>query len=298
MAVQIPLWLSIDPIEPARLAAARAARQQQAAIAERAAQQRQQEMELRAQVEAAHIAQQDRAAYQRQIMSERLAQQEAQRRAEDAQIRRELHARQAAQFQQTIQLRQDAAQRAAEEASVQTEAWQGVQKNLDAGMPMDKAMLPYMGKLFYRKPAQAMSAFKERAPLEAPTFGTTPSGREYVQGRGVHLPPSLNPKPARTDLSPSEKIRALSTQFAILQNRIGNESDPAKQGAMQKQQEAIFQQLQQLTAPRSPGKLDESTPPEEEPMPMEDQAPPEAVGDEGDATDEEAMAATADDQEE
>jgi hypothetical protein len=114
----------------------------------------------------------------------------------------------------------------------------------------------------------------------------------------VHLPPSLNPKPARTDLSPSEKIRALSTQFAILQNRIGNESDPAKQGAMQKQQEAIFQQLQQLTAPRSPGKLDESMPPEEEPMPMEDQAPPEAVGDEGDATDEEAMAATADDQEE
>lgn len=315
MAVQIPSWLAIDPIEPARLAAASAARRQQAAIAERAAQLRQQEMELRAQVEQAHIAQQERAAYRRQIMAEQLAQAEGQRRAEDLAMRRELHARQASQFQQTIQMRQQAAERAAAESAIQAEGSRGLQADLDQGIPLEQALPKHAGKLFYKHPERLVPAMRAVTPPGEPRFGKTPGGAEYVQDPrgGVHFPPGMaagptgpvraeqvvdeqgNPIGAQVirgsrggihmmpqeRMTPAARVSALKARLSAIKSDMLMVPE-AEMPALRRQRDSILHELEQIsTTPRSPGKLDESLPPEEEEAPM-DEAAPEGVGDEGD----------------
>lgn len=313
MAVQIPPWLNIDPIEPARLASQTAQRRTQEAIAARQAQLREQEMELRYQVEAAHIAQQERAAYRKQVVAEQLAQMESQRRAEEMAMRRELHARQAAQFQQTIKLRQDAAERAAAEAAIQAEGSRGLEADLQAGMPMEKALPRNAGKLFYRHPERMVPAIRSVSPPGAPTFGKTPGGQEYVQDPrgGVHFPPGMTASPTgpvraeqvvdetgnptgarvirgarggihtmpREGLSPEGTVRGLTAQLAIIKGQM-EEADEKELPALKARRDAIMGQLERLTTPRSPGKLDESTPDEEEDLGT-DITPPEGVGDEG-----------------
>lgn len=331
MAVQIPPWLNIDPIEPARLAAASASRRQQAAIAERAAQLREQEMEQRAALESQRIAAMERAQQRRQLVYEQTKDAELAQQAQALQMRREVHAQQARQFQQQLRLKQQAAERQVEEATTQMEGSRQFQKDLEGGMPVNEAVAKNGPKLFYRKPGPLISALKATTPPAAPQFGTSPGGAEYVTGPGGRVqfspraragalqgpitaqqvldeqgqPIGMRAIPGagggvhmlpRTTLSPEGRVRAVTAQLAVIRAKM-SETPKAKRAPLQEKEDQLMAELEALRGGgREAGKVDEGLGMDDEETPTPDEGEPTDLSDEDMMDEEETV--PADDEEE
>lgn len=174
MAVQIPPWLQIDPIAPARIALqanqqriARdaAANANQARFAEmqlRREQMAQQGAQSERRLAAQERAQQRRDAVFRQTRDEELAQ-----TAANMQLRREAQAAKTEQFQQTLRLKQQKAEQEVKDAAEQMQAMREVGNRLQAGESMQKILPDVAPRLFKNRPAAAVSAIQKG--ITAPT---------------------------------------------------------------------------------------------------------------------------------
>jgi hypothetical protein len=243
----------------------------------------------------------------RQTHDAELAQQ-----AQQNQLRREHQAMQAHQFEQSLRMRQQKAEQEASEAAIQMEGSRGLEKDLQAGVPLEQAFPKHAAKLLYKHPERIGSAIKGVTPPGAPQPGWTPSGQEYMTNPntgGVHFPPRLGQQAGtgpitarqvldeqgqplgmraipgagggihmlpRTELSPEGRVRALSARLATIKGLM-EDAEPAEVPKLKKQRDSILSELERLTSPpKSPGKIDESTAPEEETTPQEETPAPEA----------------------
>lgn len=304
MAVAIPPWLNIDPIAPARIKLAANAQRNSAAAAERAAQLQAQRIEAEQQMQANQIAAQERAAARRQEVLKQTQDQELAMQAEQNQLRRERQAQQAQQFQQQLQLKEKAAEQAAQEASIQMEGSRGLQKDLEAGIPLEKAFPKHASKLLYKHPERipsAMKALQQPGALGPEAYQSRPildaqgqpTGIQAIPGKGAaRILPGM-----REQLTPEGHVRAIATQLAIIKGQI-NQATDKELPALEKKRDALMNQLETMTSPKVPGKLHETA----DMMDDGEEAPAEAPADEAAAApaDEEEMSTSSmmDDEEE
>jgi hypothetical protein len=188
MAVTIPPWLNIDPVEPARIKLQANAQRRTAAAAELQAQIARERMQAEQQMQAQQIAAQERAGLRHDEVLRQTRDAELAQAAQGLQLRREGQAMQADRFSQQLRLKQQAAEQEAAVAAKQMQGLQAIQKDLQAGVPLNKTVAENASNLFAgSKPKDTVAALRGVAP---PEFGTTPGGAEFVQGN-VHFPPNM-----------------------------------------------------------------------------------------------------------
>ena len=181
MAVQIPPWISIDPIAPAHIVLAANAQRNQAEASARSAAMQQEEMDVRREQAQTMAAQAQRA----------LEQQKQEHEAKQAQ--------QLAEFQLTNQIHQEASKRAALEASIQMQGQTELQQSLDAGVPLDKAFAAAAPKLLWKHPNAIAPSIKSITPPAAPQPGVDAEGRNFMYGpTGTPVYPPRGVTPAQT----------------------------------------------------------------------------------------------------
>ena len=164
MAVQIPPWLQIDPIAPARIRLQ--ANQQRNAVAaqERAAQGQAAELQFRREQAAAQQSAQERAAQRREQVFQQTQDQELAQSAQQMQLRRESQAQKADQFKQTLRLKQQKAEAESKAAAQQMQGMQAVQKGLEAGEPLQKLLAANATNLFPGRADRAFGALQRGIP--------------------------------------------------------------------------------------------------------------------------------------
>jgi hypothetical protein len=208
MAVTLPSWLQIDPIEPARIKIQANAQRNQAAASERQAQAQAQELQFRreqAQVqqaqEAGREAAQERAAVRRDQVLKQTNDRELASAAEQLQLKREVQAEKSQQFEQTLRMKQQQAEQTAKNAASQMQGMQAVQKGLKEGQPLQKLIAENAPLLFSGRADRGVAALQRGAPtgVTAPVTarklmdeGGNDTGQMYVPGAhgGVHFLPS------------------------------------------------------------------------------------------------------------
>jgi hypothetical protein len=325
MAVQLPPWLQIDPIAPARIKLQANAQRNAAAAAERNAQLQQQRLEVEQQMQANAIAAQERAGARRSEVMRQTHDAELAQQAQQNQLRREHQAMQARQFEQNLRMRQQKAEQEASEAAIQMEGSRGLEKDLQAGVPLEQAFPKHAAKLLYKHPERIGSAIKGVTPPGAPQPGWTPSGQEYMTNPNtgaVHFPPRLAAQAGtgpitarqvldeqgqplgmraipgagggihmlpRTELSPEGRVRALTARMFAIKSMLRDKDETSAEGkTLIKQRDSILSELERLTSPpKSPGKIDESTPPDEEEATPEEETPAPEASDTGEEDTEE-----------
>jgi hypothetical protein len=151
MADGIPPWLNIDPVAPVGRLLEGYRAGLSASEAQTAAAQRAQQMAF--------------------------AQQQA---AEASRIRQEQHQLDVQRFGLELRLKEQQAEQAAQEAAIQLEGQQGLQKELAQGVPIQQAFVKWAPKLLYKHPERLAQAIQAMTPPGTPQPGWTPSGQEYM----------------------------------------------------------------------------------------------------------------------
>lgn len=302
MAVQIPPWLNIDPIEPARILERTNSRRAANAAAERRAQLEEQRLFSQQQMMNARLAAQERASQRKeQVMRETRDAQLAQQAAA-MEFRRQM-ANQTNQRQlQQLRLREQQVEQQASSSARQLQGMRTLQEDLGRGVPLEQALAKNAANLFSNRPerlASAMKAAETPGPPQAFTAGgmsgvynprtgapsfppRLPSelGPEAFQARDI-TDPQGNPTgiraipgrgsarvlPGQMNLRPGDRINALKTRLSLIQTKMLTEATKAELPSLKKERDGIEEELRQITAPAeelSPGKVDERVGPEEE----------------------------------
>lgn len=105
------------------------------------------------------------------------AQQQA---TEAARIRQEQHQLDAEKFGLELRMKEQQYAQAAQEASMQLEGQQGLEKDLAEGIPMEKALPKWAPKLLYKHPERLPQLLRTLTPPGPPQFSQSPSGREVM----------------------------------------------------------------------------------------------------------------------
>lgn len=201
MAVQIPPWLNIDPIEPARIAQRANAQRGAQAIAERNAQIQYQRLQQEQEMNDARLAAQERASVRHADVLKQTRDAELAQHAAALQMRREEAAQRAKQYERQLKIREQKAEQEVKEASERMEGSRGLQEDLQGGVPMDKAMAKWAPKLFYKNPERIGQAMRGLTPPEAPQEFTTAGGVKGVYNTRTGAP-SFPPREAAGPLGP------------------------------------------------------------------------------------------------
>ena len=259
MAVQIPPWLAIDPIAPARIRLQSNQQRNAAAASERAARAQADELQFRREALQAQQAQaagreaaDERAALRRDQVLRQTHDQELAQAAQQMQLRREAQAQKSQQFQQTLRLKQEAAEREAKSAAQQMQGMKAVQAGLQKGEPLQKLIAENASMIFAKHP--------ERIPSAVPRGVTGPAdftARELRDERGN--PMGINVIPGahgsiktlpRTTMSPEGMLRADQLRLGVISRQLEEETDPAKAAKLTRARDAIMARLEQITSGR------------------------------------------------
>jgi len=139
--------------------------------------------------------------------------------SENARLRQEQHQLDVQRFGLELRLKEQQAEQAAQEAAVQLEGQQGLQKELAQGVPIQQAFMKWAPKLLYKHPERLAQAIQAMTPAEAPTFGTSPEGLPYMQnprtGQAV-FPPAALLKPPVSAEAPTTAVKG-RLQTGLLQ---------------------------------------------------------------------------------
>lgn len=259
MAVQIPPWLSIDPIAPARIRLQANQQRNAAAASERAAQAQAQELQFRREQASAQQAQasereasQERSAMRRDQVLRQTQDQELAQAAQQMQLRREAQAQKAEQFQQNLRLKQQSAEAEAKSAAKQMQGMQAVQKGLKEGRPLQQLISENAPDLFARHPERMPSAVP-RGVNAPPDFTARQLRDEQGNPMGINVIPgahgSIKTLP-RTTMSPEGMLRADQLRLGIISRQLEEEADPAKAARLTQARDAIMGRLEQITSGR------------------------------------------------
>lgn len=180
MAITIPPWLNLDPIEPARIAERTSTRRAANVAAERRAQLEEQRIFAQQQMMYARIAAQERADMRKeQVLREtqdaRLAQQAA-----ALEFRRQMAAQQNQRDLQRIRIRERQVEQQASSASRKLFGMRNLQEALKQGVPLEKALQENAADLFADRPERMTGAIKAAQVPGAPIPFTAPGGAQGV----------------------------------------------------------------------------------------------------------------------
>lgn len=253
MAVQIPPWLNIDPIAPARLRLQANAQRQTQAAQERIARQQAAELQFRREQAAQHAAAEERAGQRREEVFKQTRDDELAQAAQQMQLRREAQAAKTQQFEQTLRLRQQAAEQEAKSAAQQMQGLRAVQEGLKSGQPLQKLIADNAPMLFAKHPDRIASALPRG--ITAPADFTAREIRDE-QGNpvGVRAIPgahgSIKPLP-RTTMSPEGMLRADQLRLGVIRGQLleAVEGSPEQMKLLRDQNE-IMERLRNLSSRR------------------------------------------------
>jgi multidrug efflux pump subunit AcrA (membrane-fusion protein) len=303
MAVQIPPWLNIDPIEPARIQAATNQRRAANAAAERRAALEEQRLFAQQQMLYARLAAQERADARRQEVFRQTKDAQLAQQAAAMEMRRQMAQRQADQQMRAMKLRESQVESKAMSAARQMQGMRQLQEDMKS-MPPDQALQKNAELLFADRPERFASSMRALRPPAGATplspdalvrrpivdASGRPTGHYAIPGaRGT---PRL--LPGQEKLSPEGHARVLSSQLNSITSRLRHELlDEKEEAKLKTRRDDIMSQLDKLTggtsgaseAPtmeRLPGKEDEREedfilPPTEMPEAGEDEAEAEAA---------------------
>jgi len=260
--VQIPPWLNIDPIAPARIRLAANAQRNQAAASERAAQAQAEELQFRRENAANQAAQEsereaarERAALRRDQVLRQTHDQELAQAAQQMQLRREFQAQKADQFQQTLRLKQQAAEVEAKNAAQQMQGMKAVQAGLQKGEPLQKLIAENAPMLFAKHPERIPSAVP-KAIVGPQDFVARQLRDEQGNPMGINVIPgahgSIKTLP-RTTMSPEGMLRADQLRLGVISRQLEEETDPTKAAKLTQARDAIMARLEQITSGRGAG---------------------------------------------
>ncbi len=261
MAVQIPPWLNIDPIAPARLRLQANAQRNQAAQGERAAQAHAQDLQFRREQLSAQQAQEagqeaarERSAARRDAVLRQTHDAELAQQAEQMQLRREAQAERSEQFQQTLRIKQEKAEHEAKSAAQQMQGMKALQKGLQDGEPLQKLLAENAPLLFAGRPDRAVSALQRGTPksrLAPSDFVARQLRDEQGNPMGINVIPGANGSIKtlpRTTMSPEGRLRADQLRLGVITRQMEEESDPAKLSQLTQARDGIMARLEQITA--------------------------------------------------
>lgn len=249
MAVQIPPWLQIDPIAPARIRL-QANQQRNAADASvRAAQAQAEDLQFRRERAAAQDAAQERSEQRKEKVFQQTQDQELAQAAQQIQMRKEAQAEKTRQFEQTLRMKQQAAEQEAKSAAQQMQGMQAVQKGLQAGQPLQKLISENAPLLFAKHPERMPSAVPKAVSGPA-DFTAREIRDEQGNPMGIKAIPgaagSIKPLP-RTTMSPEGMLRADQLRLGVITRQL--EENPADPRLL-KSRDAIMQRLEQISGGR------------------------------------------------
>jgi hypothetical protein len=259
MAVQIPPWLNIDPIAPARIRLAANAQRDQAAASERAAQARDQELQFRREQASAQQAQEsemeaakERSALRHDQVLRQTHDQELAQAAQQMQLRREAQAQKASQFQQTLRMKQQVAEAEAKTAAQQMQGSKAVQEGLQRGEPLQKLIAENAPLLFAKHPERMTSAVPKG--VTAPSdFVAHQLKDEQGNPMGINVIPgahgSIKTLP-RTTMTPEGMLRADQLRLGVISRQLEDETNPAKVTQLKQARDAIMSRLESITSGR------------------------------------------------
>jgi hypothetical protein len=249
MAIQLPPWLQIDPIAPARIRLQANQRRASEAASMRAAQAQAQDLQFRRERAAAQDAAEQRAEERKERVFQQTQDQELASAAQQMQMRREAQAEKTRQFEQNLRMRQMAAEREAKSAALQMQGMQAVEKGLKAGQPLQKLIAENAPMLFAKHPERLPSAVPKA--VSGPADFTAreirdeqgnPMGIKAIPGAGG----SIKPLP-RTMMSPEGMLRADQLRLGVITRQLEeNPSDPR----LLKSRDDIMARLEQITSGR------------------------------------------------
>jgi len=259
MAVQIPPWLAIDPIEPARIRLRANAQRSADAANMRQAQAQAEELQFRREQLAAQQgmaaereAADERAALRRDQVLRQTHDQELAQAAMQMQLRREAQAQKTQQFQQTLRLKQEAAEREAKSAAQQMQGMKAVQAGLQKGEPLQKLIAENAPMLFAKHPERMASAVpkavmspQDLVAHELKTDQGAPTGVMVRRGAGGAVVPL-----PRTTMSPEGMLRADQLRLGVITRQLEEETDPTKAARLTQARDAIMARLEQITSGR------------------------------------------------
>lgn len=258
MAVQIPPWLNIDPLAPARIRLQANAQRNAADASIRAAQAHAQELQFQRENADAH----ERAALRRDEVLKQTHDNELAQAAQVMQLRRESQARMAQQFQQQLRFRQQKAEGEAATAAKQMEGLQSYQKAIQSGVPHAKALMDNADKLFAKDPTKAFQAMpqaiQEPRMINVKDEQGNPTGVMAIPGRaGVNVQ-----KPSGLDARGQALIDRAMMSYYAKQILEGDET-PAEKEDMKRELKALRDKMKNPASYQSqplPGPLPPRTP--------------------------------------
>lgn len=259
MAVQIPPWLNIDPIAPARIRLQANAQRDAAAASERTAQTHAEDLQFRREQAAAQQAQesekeaaQERASLRRDQVLKQTNDRELAQAAQQMQLHREDQAQKANQFQQTLRMKQQAAEVEAKNAAQQMQGMKAVQAGLQKGEPLQKLIAENAPMLFAKHP-ERMSAAVPKGITGPQDFVAHQLKDEQGNPMGINVIPgahgSIKTLP-RTTMSPEGMLRADQLRLGIISRQLEDETDPAKAAKLKQARDSIMSRLEQITSGR------------------------------------------------
>lgn len=295
MPVQIPPWIAIDPIEPARIELQAKRSRAANAAAERRAALEEQRLYMQQQAMYARLAAQERADQRReQVLRETRDAQLAQQAAA-LEFRRAMAAQNNERQLRQLRMREQQIEQQTAAAARQLKGMRSLQADLEK-MPLEQALAKNAADLFSGRPERGAEALRRAQPIGPPQEFTTPGGIKGVYNARTGTPSfpprlaaELGPEafrateitdaegrpmgvsaipgrgaarllPGHKGLTPEGRVNALKARLAILKNLINYEADtPAKEKELKAERDDIMKQLKEMTdlPERLPGKEDE-----------------------------------------
>jgi hypothetical protein len=244
MAVQIPPWLNIDPLAPARIKLAANAQRQQAAAHEAAQRQQAEELQFRREQAASAQAAHERAALRHEQVYKQTHDDELAQAAAQMQLRKESAAMKAEQFQQTLRLKEQKAEGEAATAAKQMQGMQAVQKGLQAGEPLAKLIAENAPLIYAKNPNQMTRAIPTgiNGPITARNVMDEqgqPTGLRAIPGArgGVHMLPA-------TDLGPQGKWQVDKARMGIITKQMEEAYGTPEYDILSAKREAIMKKYE------------------------------------------------------
>lgn len=262
MAVQIPPWLNLDPIAPARIRLQANAQRNAAASSERAAQSHAEDLQFRREQAAAQQAQEsekesarERASLRRDQVLRQTHDQELAQAAQQMQLRREAQAQKADQFQQTLRMKQQAAEVEAKNAAQQMQGMKAVQDGLQKGEPLQKLIAENAPLLFAKHP-ERMSSAVPKGVTGPQDFVAHQLKDEQGNPMGINVIPgahgSIKTLP-RTTMSPEGMLRADQLRLGVISRQLEDETDPTRAAKLKQARDGIMARLERITSGRGAG---------------------------------------------
>ena len=274
-SIQLPPWLNLDPLAPARIRLQANAQRNAAAANEQASQQRAQELQFRREQAASQAAQeesrlaaQERAAERRDQVLRQTQDQELAQAAQQMQLRRESQAAKSEQFQQTLRLKQQVAEQEAKSAAQQMQGMKAVQEGLEKGTPLEKLIAANAPLLFPGRADRAIGALQRvpKAVAGPPDYVAhelmTPEGK----GTGIQVRAGAHgavvPLPRR-EMTPEGLLKAYQVRLGVISKQL-EEADPSSPqfSKLIQDRDAIMKSLEDMTSRRGAAALSTGAPPQ------------------------------------